>query len=52
MRIGDVVLVGRNFGRVRAMHDEHGKALKSKDHLSRYLFWVSTALPQLVIHSM
>ncbi|HRP52946.1 MAG TPA: translation initiation factor IF-2, partial [Fluviicola sp.] len=28
MRIGDVVLVGRNFGRVRAMHDEHGKALK------------------------
>jgi len=28
MRIGDVVLVGRHFGRVRAMHDEHGKALK------------------------
>jgi translation initiation factor IF-2 len=28
MRIGDVVLVGRNYGRVRAMHDEHGKTLK------------------------
>lgn len=28
MRIGDVVLVGRNYGRVRAMHDEHGKSLK------------------------
>ena len=28
MRIGDVVLVGRHYGRVRAMHDEHGKALK------------------------
>lgn len=29
MKIGDVVLVGRHYGRVRAMHDEHGKALKS-----------------------
>ena len=28
MRIGDVVLVGRYYGRVRAMHDEHGKSLK------------------------
>jgi translation initiation factor IF-2 len=28
MHIGDVVLVGRHYGRVRAMHDEHGKALK------------------------
>ncbi len=28
MRIGDVVLVGRHYGRVRAMHDEHGKVLK------------------------
>jgi translation initiation factor IF-2 len=28
LRIGDVVLVGRNYGRVRAMHDEHGVALK------------------------
>jgi translation initiation factor IF-2 len=28
MRIGDVVLVGRYFGKVRAMHDEHGVALK------------------------
>ncbi|MEY3049842.1 MAG: hypothetical protein RL365_1880 [Bacteroidota bacterium] len=28
MRIGDVVVVGRHYGRVRAMHDEHGKALK------------------------
>lgn len=28
MKIGDVVLVGRHYGRVRAMHDEHGKALK------------------------
>lgn len=27
MRIGDVILVGRHYGRVRAMHDEHGKAL-------------------------
>ena len=29
MKIGDVVLVGRNYGRVRAMQDEHGKALKT-----------------------
>ncbi len=28
MKIGDVVLVGRHYGRVRAMHDEHGKALQ------------------------
>ncbi|AEA43854.1 translation initiation factor IF-2 [Fluviicola taffensis] len=28
MKIGDIVLVGRNYGRVRAMHDEHGVALK------------------------
>jgi len=28
MRIGDVVLVGRHYGRVRAMNDEHGKPLK------------------------
>ena len=28
MRVGDVVLVGRYYGRVRAMHDEHGVALK------------------------
>jgi len=28
MRVGDVVLVGRYFGKVRAMHDEHGVALK------------------------
>lgn len=28
MKIGDVVLVGRNYGRVRAMHDEHGVSLK------------------------
>lgn len=28
LRIGDVVLVGRNYGKVRAMHDEHGVALK------------------------
>jgi len=28
MKIGDVVLVGRNYGRVRAMHDEHGNNLK------------------------
>lgn len=28
MHIGDVVLVGRNYGRVRAMHDENGKNLK------------------------
>jgi translation initiation factor IF-2 len=28
MRVGDVILVGRNYGRVRAMHDEHGVAIK------------------------
>jgi translation initiation factor IF-2 len=28
LRIGDGVLVGRNFGKVRAMHDEHGNNLK------------------------
>ncbi|MFZ9586549.1 MAG: translation initiation factor IF-2 [Crocinitomicaceae bacterium] len=28
MRVGDVVLVGRYFGKVRAMHDEHGIAIK------------------------
>jgi translation initiation factor IF-2 len=28
MRVGDVILVGRNYGRVRAMHDEHGILLK------------------------
>ena len=28
LRVGDVVLVGRHNGKVRAMHDEHGKPLK------------------------
>mgnify|MGYP000126380155 CR=1 FL=1 len=28
MHIGDVILVGRYYGRVRAMHDEHGQPLK------------------------
>jgi translation initiation factor IF-2 len=28
LKIGDVVLVGRNYGRVRAMHDEHGENIK------------------------
>jgi translation initiation factor IF-2 len=28
LRVGDIVLVGRNYGRVRAMHDEHGVVLK------------------------
>ena len=28
LRIGDVVLVGRFYGKVRAMHDEHGNPLK------------------------
>jgi translation initiation factor IF-2 len=28
IKIGDVVLVGRNYGRVRAMHDEKGNILK------------------------
>ena len=31
LKIGDVVLVGRNYGRVRAMHDEHGVALKEAE---------------------
>jgi len=28
LKVGDVVLVGRHYGKVRAMHDEHGKNLK------------------------
>lgn len=28
MRVGDIVLVGRHYGRVRAMHNEHGKSVK------------------------
>ena len=28
MRVGDVILVGRYYGKVRAMHDEHGRAVK------------------------
>ncbi len=28
LRIGDVVLVGRHFGKIKAMHDEHGANLK------------------------
>jgi translation initiation factor IF-2 len=28
MKVGDIVLVGRHYGRVRAMHDEKGIALK------------------------
>jgi translation initiation factor IF-2 len=28
LRIGDVVLVGKHSGKIRAMHDEHGQALK------------------------
>jgi translation initiation factor IF-2 len=28
LRIGDVVLVGKHSGKIRAMHDEHGKSLK------------------------
>jgi translation initiation factor IF-2 len=28
LKIGDVVLVGRNYGKVRAMHDERGKNVK------------------------
>ena len=27
LKIGDIMLVGRNHGRVRAMHDEHGASL-------------------------
>jgi translation initiation factor IF-2 len=29
LKVGDIVLVGRNYGRVRAMHDEHGVILKT-----------------------
>ena len=29
LRVGDVVLVGRNYGKVRAMHDEKGKQLET-----------------------
>ena len=29
LKVGDVVLVGRNFGKVRAMHDERGKVVKT-----------------------
>ncbi len=28
LRIGDIILVGRNHGKVRAMHDEHGVSVK------------------------
>jgi len=28
LHIGDIVLVGRHFGKIRAMHDEKGKSLK------------------------
>ncbi len=28
LRVGDYVLVGRNHGKVKAMHDEHGKSVK------------------------
>lgn len=28
MRVGDIVLVGRHYGKVKAMHDEHGALLK------------------------
>ncbi len=28
MKVGDVILAGRHSGRVRAMHNEHGKSLK------------------------
>ena len=28
LKIGDIVLVGRHYGRVRAMHDERGKSVK------------------------
>ncbi|MEN9303943.1 MAG: hypothetical protein RL264_2372 [Bacteroidota bacterium] len=29
LKIGDVILVGRHYGRVRAMHDEKGNSLKT-----------------------
>ena len=28
LKIGDVLLVGRHYGRVRAMHDEKGVSMK------------------------
>ncbi|MFN5416781.1 MAG: translation initiation factor IF-2 [Flavobacteriia bacterium] len=28
LRVGDIVLVGRHYGRVRAMHNEHGVVIK------------------------
>lgn len=28
LRIGDIVLVGRHYGKVKAMHDEHGVSVK------------------------
>ncbi|MFM7661287.1 MAG: translation initiation factor IF-2 [Bacteroidota bacterium] len=28
MRVGDIILVGRYYGKVRAMHDEHGRVVK------------------------
>ena len=31
LKIGDVVLVGRNYGRVRAMHNEHGVSLEEAE---------------------
>ena len=31
LKVGDIVLVGRNYGRVRAMHDEHGVNLKTAE---------------------
>jgi translation initiation factor IF-2 len=29
LKIGDVILVGKHYGKVRAMHDENGNAMKS-----------------------
>lgn len=28
LRVGDIVLVGKHYGKIKAMHDEHGKPLK------------------------
>lgn len=28
LKIGDIVLVGRNYGKIKAMHDEHGVGVK------------------------
>lgn len=28
LKIGDIVLVGRNYGKIKAMHDEHGVSVK------------------------